>query len=252
MPIRNKREILLQNARYKSSIAAVEKDIKAISIDFEGNEENFSPVLFDQHIAEKLNEIQKIYELLNLLKKSHEDLILEATYRPAKIKTGQVKKHIQEQINTMNNLEKMVDTKLLEIINFYEDKSHLVFKKTAYQEPIANIINSFEKIRDFLKNNSSNTSLLEKLTQVVRAGKQNQVVSQQINIYFNVVNTLGSELRNLQNDNTRLQNKVSVLEEKLREFSKQSGMKYTPNFFKTELEDEANVPSSLDVSKIPK
>lgn len=256
MPIRNKREILFQNARYQSSIAAVEKEIKAISIDFEDNEENFSPVLFDQNLVEKLTEIQKIYSSLNQLKKDLEDLILEATYRPAKIKTGQVKKHIQEQINTINDLAKIVDTKLLEIINFYEDKSHLLFKQAPYQEQIANIIGSFEKIRDFLKDNrSSNTTLMEKLTHLLRTGKQSQVLSQQMNLHFAVIDTLDNELRQLQNSNALLLTKVSVLEERLRELSKQSDTTHSPTFFKTDSQnrgDQAGVQSSMEASKIPK
>ncbi|HHF7367629.1 TPA: hypothetical protein ACPSKY_002766 [Legionella bozemanae] len=258
MPTRNKNEILLQNDRYKVSIIAVEKKIKAIAIDFGVKEDDFSPVLFDQYFAEKLNEIQEIYQSLNSLKKAHEDLILEATYRPAKIKTGKVKKHIQNQIDMINNMEKVVDTKLLEIINLYEDKSHLLFKQPAYQEQIANIINSLEKIRDFCKNNSSNTLLSEKLTHVWRSSKQSQVTSQQINIHASIVDALSRELRQLQNINMHLQNKVSDLEAKLREPSKQSGTIQATRFFKTDETKTKNVgeeykgPSSGESSNVPK
>lgn len=207
MTMIKKSEILYKKEKYTESIEIIESKIKNINT-------NFGDLRLDQFIhdapfslifSKTLEALKLIYEELDELKNTHNDLVLLAKYRPAKIKTGNLQKKIKKQIEILLTLEQDTNQKLREILYFYQNNIHLIFASQSLEEDLFTIIQSLEIMSDFFRTTRRGIDLNELLQQTLSTSKLAQNFNDRIHMGLEV--SIGIE--------NQLKEKIYSLEAKL-------------------------------------
>ncbi|MCW8418175.1 hypothetical protein OQJ18_06925 [Fluoribacter dumoffii] len=202
----SKNEILLKLSDYQNSVKKVVNQIESLSIHIEINEENFfnTQVPFDIFFENKIKEILDLFTQLNDIKKEHYKLIDQARFRPAKIKTGNVKNQITQHVDTIEKLEENLKEKLQEVLDIYMQNRYLIFARSEYPVRIQNIIGTLEKTLMFFKEHTDRKNFIKKLADIVSDGKLAQSFCRQNGLQLQVIDSLSQEIVHLKEDNASL------------------------------------------------
>ncbi|WP_392536653.1 hypothetical protein [Legionella sp. 227] len=205
-----KKEILLKLSDYQKSVLNLKQKCDQLNLHFEMNTERFfeTPIPFDVFFANKINETLELYTKLNDLKLDHNSLLREARNRPARIKTGNVKIQISQQLELINTTQGQLEAKVQQLVDIYTQNRHFIFGQITALDHIQNIINSLDKMLVFFKNHSDKKDLIEKLTAVVSDSKLAQTFCRENNFQFQVIDKLSQELSKLRLENESLKLQV--------------------------------------------
>lgn len=188
----DKNQILSELNSFKIEIIELEKNIQEVDVTF-STEETFS----------KFN---KLYEALNAQRDNLNTLFNQAKYRDVLIKkTGNLKTKINRQMELLSELNETLNFKLSNAISQYQDNN----------EHIGSIKNSLTEIKKNLHNSVVDLVLKNQLESLIHLEARLEPLNYDrllLHKVIDAVETLRTEVKNLKEDNKKLQMQISNLQ----------------------------------------